>query len=165
VVVGAYLREADHRLRAGAEDLRLGPDLELQGLRFHPQALPSGGATTAEVRLRATADTSVEGLCVLVFSQRDTRVAVIDLRAASGPYRLAAGQAVTISRYVRRLALVEGDYKVGLFVSSRDTLADFLDLGLFEVTPAELPPAVLPYPAVHRGFVELDCADPVVTFA
>jgi lipopolysaccharide transport system ATP-binding protein len=164
-VVAAYLQETAARLQELPQTLTLGPDLELQELRADPCALPSGAETVVAVRLRAVADTVVDGLCLLVCTVRDTRVAVLDLRSAAGPYRLAAGQTLTVSRRVRRLALVEGNYRLGLFVHSRDTAGDFADLGMIEVAPAEARPAVLPYPAAHRGHVELDCAEATGTLS
>ena len=161
-VVAGYLRDAEAR-PAQAGPRALGPDVELWELAVRPQPLPSGGRATVAVAVRATADTVVEHLCLLVSTLRETRVAVVDLRSVAGPYRAAAGQTLTVTREVRRLPLVEGDYKLGLYLRSRDTAGDFHDLGSLAVAPAEARPAVVPYPAVHRGFVEPECDDPTAT--
>jgi lipopolysaccharide transport system ATP-binding protein len=164
-VINAYLQETASRLQDEPCNRKLGSDLELTHLRLDPPGVPSGAAMTVSMVMRATADTVVDGLCVLVFTMQDTRVAIIDLRSEAGPYRLAAGQSINVQRQVRRLALVEGDYKVGLHVQARETAGDFVDLGKFEVTPAPRRAGVVPYLAANRGFVELDAAEPTWTVA
>jgi lipopolysaccharide transport system ATP-binding protein len=164
-VVAGYLADTDPKGTAAGGPRVLGPDIELRELALRPQVIPSGGRTDVAITLRATAGTVIRGLCLLVYSNRDTRVAVIDLRSAAGPYRAAEGQTLTVTREVHRLPLVEGDYKLGLFVHSDCTGNDFFDLGALEVTPAVERPGVVPYPAQYRGFVEPDCGEPAATLS
>ncbi len=88
------------------------------------------------------------------------RVSVIDLRSLNGPYRIRAGETVTIKVNIERLNLVEGEYKVGLFVAYGAVSGDFPELAALEVTPATRPGGLTPYPAPHRGFVELETSAP-----
>ena len=157
-VVGRYLSLANELLRrATIAQPHLG-DLILQNLSFQPQIVPSGGSTSVTVEIYSPSDAAIHALCLLLYSMADTRVAVIDLRDQHGPHRVPAGKTVAIEVDVRRLPLVEGEYKVGLYIKSANVDVNFLDLAMLEVTPREDRPPVLPYPAMHRGFVELECS-------
>jgi lipopolysaccharide transport system ATP-binding protein len=162
-VVGRYLEEAMDWVHQGPGAMRLREGLYLTELMFDPCVLPSGGRAAVSVGLRAEADVKIDGLCVLIHSRFDVRVAVLDLRVPTGPYRLRAGQTARIEAEVRRIPLVEGEYKIGLFIETGARGVDFPDLGLIKVGPAESRSPVLPYPAPYRGFVELDHAIPRLT--
>jgi len=94
-------------------------------------------------------------VAVLFYSSLETRVAVIDLRAANLPVRLDAGCEWTAHATIASLNFVEGDYRVGLFVNSSDFAGDVLDLADLTVH-ARGHATVAPYAAAYRGFVELD---------
>ena len=157
-VVGRYLSLANEQLRRATITQPLIGDLILQNLSFQPQIVPGCGSTTVTVEIYSPTDATIHALCLLLYSMADTRVAVIDLRHQDGPHRVAAGKTVTMEVDVRRLPLVEGDYKVGLYIQSSNV--DFIvpDLTILQVTPREDRPPVLPYPAMHRGFAEPECS-------
>jgi len=92
----------------------------------------------------------------VISSALQTRVAVIDLRAVSLPRRLDAGQTWTAEGSIMSVRLVEGDYRLALFVNSSDFVGDVADLVELTVQARHTTGPLVPYPAVHRGFVELD---------
>jgi hypothetical protein len=61
--------------------------------------------------------------------------------------------------------LVEGDYRLGLFVQSTNTSGDFLDLRRMEVRPSAQAKKVTPFPAAYRGFLELNVDDLRVSYS
>ena len=154
-VIAKYLQGARPVEDGGARPRRLGESIEVRRMRISPNPVASGDAVELEVELAATAPVKLGEVAVLVYSSLETRVAVIDLRSASLPARLDAEQVWTARASIARLNLVEGDYRVGLFVSSSDFVGDELDL--VELTVQARRGATLaPYDAAHRGFVELD---------
>lgn len=138
----------------------LGPDIQLVKIGFTPDVFPSGSGAVLAVELRANAETVIEHLCGLLQTLTNIRAAVVDFRSASGPYRLRKGQTLRVEADVPRLNLVEGEYKVGLFLSCGTTTADFLDLASVQVTPAQRQSGITPYSAAYRGFLELDYSAP-----
>jgi len=107
------------------------------------------------ITLGAASPVKLGEVAVLVYSSLETRVAVVDLRSANLPARLDANQQWTARATIASLNLVEGDYRIGLFVSSSDFAGDVHDL--VELTVQARTDATLaPYAAAHRGVVELD---------
>jgi lipopolysaccharide transport system ATP-binding protein len=159
-VIREYLQKASVRGQKSAGPVPLGPELELLEIGFRPAVFASGTDATARIRLRAMVDVLLDGLCVLIYSSMDTRVAVIDLRMETWPLQIGEGQELVAEADVENLNLVEAEYKLGLYVQSTNTLADFYDLGVFEVTPGVQRTPVLPYPAGYRGFVDLQVMQP-----
>jgi lipopolysaccharide transport system ATP-binding protein len=142
---------------AGLEEgpRRLTPELELSRLTCSPQSVESGQPVRFTVCLRALTSLALTDLCLLLYSCLDIRVAIIDLRRDEGPYALADGQSVQVEVDVERLDLVEGEYRVGLYLQGGATHANFLDLAQVEVLPRQLTGSVVPYNVIYRGFVEL----------
>jgi len=163
-VVGRYLSRFDELLRRAVIAQPLIDGLSLQKLSLQPQIVPSGGGTSVTVEIYSPSDAAIYDLCLLLHSMTDTRVAVIDLRDQDGPHRMQAGKTLSMQVDVRRLSLVEGEYKVGLYIRSANAEVNVLDLTVLEVTPREDRPPVLPYPAMYRGFAELECSTVRVAF-
>jgi lipopolysaccharide transport system ATP-binding protein len=157
-VLGRYLRLNDEWLRRTFKPRPLVGSLVLEDLRLEPQIIPSGGRTSARVEISSATDATILSMCLMLYSMSDTRVAVIDLRDHDGVYRVSGGRAMTVEVDVRRLPLVEGQYKVALHVKSVTAYVDALDLTILDVTPLEHSPHLVPYPAMYRGFVELECS-------
>jgi lipopolysaccharide transport system ATP-binding protein len=127
-VIGQYLQGGRAVEQLGARPRRLGESIDVRGIRITPNPVASGGAVEVEVTLGATTPVKLGEVAVLLYSALETRVAVIDLRAANLPARLDAGRTWTAHASIANLNLVEGHYRVGLFVSSSDFAGDELDL-------------------------------------
>jgi ABC-type polysaccharide/polyol phosphate transport system ATPase subunit len=159
-IVSVYVRDSDGRGRAAGEGQRLGPDLELCAMALSPGTPRLGESATLSIRLRALEDLTLESWAVLIHSITDVRVAIIDLRSEQGALRAKAGQIVSVVVDVARIDLVEGEYKLGLYIKTRMTTGNFPELGVFEVAPPEANRAVVPFDALYRGYVELPTAPP-----
>ena len=154
-VLSQYLQGARPVEEVGARPRKLGAAIELRRIGMTPNPVASGADAQIEVTLGATAPVKLGEVAVLIYSSLETRVAVIDLRSANLPARLDADRQWTARASISRLNLVEGDYRVGLFVNSSDFAGDALDL--LELTvQARGDAMVAPYEPAQRGFVELD---------
>ena len=157
-VVREYLQKSNLRSQSSNWPVPLGPEMELLEFGIQPGVISSGTAATVRVRIRAIVDVTLDGLCVLIYSSTDARVAVIDLRSEDWPLRIGEGRELAAQAEIANVNLVEGDYKLGLYLQSTHTQGDYDDLGSFEVTPGVQKMTVLPYPARYRGVVELAVA-------
>ena len=154
-VIGKYLQGATPVDDLSHQPRRLGRSIDVGRLTITPNPVGSGGAMDVAITLSAIEPVKIGEVAVLFYSSLETRVAVIDLRAANLPVRLDAGREWTARVTIASLNFVEGDYRVGLFVNSSDFSGDVLDLAELTVR-ARGNAAVAPYAAAHRGFVELD---------
>jgi lipopolysaccharide transport system ATP-binding protein len=134
---------------------RIGSDLQLDRMSASPSVITTGEAITISLAVRATCDTLISGLCILIHNLWDVRVAIVDLRRREGPYRLGTGQALSLQTTVRNLPLVEGEYALGLYVESAQSSINLLDICRVEVLPRPLNGRVSPYKTMYRGYLEL----------
>src|SRR5687768_8563183 len=155
-VVAAYLQGSLAVDRNLSAPVAIGSHLEARSFTLTPNPVTSSEALRFSLTLAATAPTKLTEVAIVISSALETRVAVIDLRAVSLPIRLDAGQAWTADGSIMSVRLVEGDYRLALFVNSSDFVGDVADLVELTVQARHTTGPLVPYPAVHRGFVELD---------
>jgi lipopolysaccharide transport system ATP-binding protein len=155
-VVAAYLQNGLSIDRNLSAPLAIGPHLVARSFTLTPNPITSGETLRFSLTLAAIAPTKLTEVAIVIYSALETRVAVIDLRAVSLPVRLDAGQTWTAEGTIASVHLVEGDYRFGLFVNSSDFVGDVDDLVELAVQARHNTGPVVPYPAVHRGFVELE---------
>jgi len=96
----------------------------------------------------------VSDLSVLVYSKQGVRVAILDLRdQLSLPHTFAPGS-YRVELDLRSNTLVEGSYDLGIYcVLDGQT---YEELNLFPIVIKATSIGRLPYPAQHRGYVQLD---------
>ena len=92
---------------------------------------------------------------VLVYSERGARVAVLDLRRVGVWELKLSTEPVSIQGSIDALPLVEGEYRAGLYIRTDDRMENYLDLAGFNVVQNDELAKHIPYPACHRGIVEL----------
>ena len=156
--IGSYLTSAAHavspRLR---EPIALGPSADLIEFELSPNPLTSGQPARFSIGIRAKDQLRINELALLVFSSQEVRVAIVDLRSSGLPATVAAGESFALKGTIRSLPLVDGEYRIGLYAVAGDFTGNLFDL--VELSVAARPSGGhAPYPAVHRGVVELDVA-------
>jgi len=154
-VIGKYLQGARPVDEVVDRPRMLGESIELRRFSVTPNPVASGGAIELSMTIGATAPVKLGEIAVLIYSSLETRVAIIDLRSANLPARLDANEQWSARATVASLNLVDGDYRLGLFVNSSDFAGDVFDLAELAVH-ARNHATLAPYEAAHRGFVELD---------
>ena len=152
----AYLAEAKKpSAAASGAAVPLGKVLELRQLDFLPNPVASGGPARFTIEVGAKVDTQLTHLAVLFYSVYGTRVAILDLRQGA-PVPIKAGRSHRIVGEIKAVPFVEGDYRIGLYTGCAQEDGDTLDLAGLTVSSASKGGDNVPYPAVHRGLVELD---------
>jgi lipopolysaccharide transport system ATP-binding protein len=154
-VITKYLQGAKPVDDGGNRRRVLGDSIELRQISVTPNPVSSGAPIELSITLGATTPVKLGEVAVLFYSSLETRVAVVDLRSAKLPARLDADAQWTATATIASLNLVEGDYRIGLFVSSSDLVGDVLDLAELTVHARDHA-TIAPYDAAHRGVVELD---------
>jgi lipopolysaccharide transport system ATP-binding protein len=94
----------------------------------------------------------ITGLALLIYSELNERVGIIDLRNNALISKSSSQNKICIDGCISDFSLIEGNYKIGLYLSSALYQGEVHDLIMLQVTP---PPAeVLPYEKQYRGLVE-----------
>jgi len=153
-----YLKDVQSSEGGGGKGpIKLGPELTLVCLRFNPNPVVSNQpadfffefATPPKVNIR------LNDMAILVYSSLGVRVAVLDLRPHGIANLSINSSNLIIQGTIRSLPLVEGDYQIGLYLDSDSVVENFFDLACLQVIAAPNKDHV-PYPSMHRGYVELD---------
>jgi lipopolysaccharide transport system ATP-binding protein len=156
--VQAYLDDVKGGgLSQAGSNIRLGNSLSLRGLEFTPNPATSKDPLRFKLEIGAQEKTTLTDLHFLIYSAYGARVAIVDLRRKAGqPYALNAGESLRIEGLIDSLPLVEGDYRIGLFINCSEYHGDYLDLASLSLLNRVNPGDNVPYKAVHRGLLELN---------
>jgi ABC-type polysaccharide/polyol phosphate transport system ATPase subunit len=156
-LVSQYLGEAQpsesHRL---AGPIHVGTGLDLLRFEFLPNPVNSGEPVRFALEFRPAQSTRITELALLFYSAQGTRVAILDLRRCGLPLLLQGGQVWQSEGEIKSFPFVEGDYSLGLYANAADFNGNLLDLVTLAVGARNSKNGHTPYPAMHRGIVELD---------
>ena len=153
-VVHAYLHDASEKNDVGvARSRKLARELTLDSIEFRPQPIESGAGVEFRISFSASTATKLNELTILVDSTLGVRVAIVDLRSAQLRYRV--DPTLLLRGRILGLPLVEGSYRVGLFLECGVVRGEFLDLARLDIVRAPSDAEFPPYPAHDRGLVEL----------
>jgi lipopolysaccharide transport system ATP-binding protein len=130
--------------------------LKLTRFQVNPSSVSPNEPLRCTIAIRATKDTTITELNLLIYSMQNVRVALLDLRKIGLPVTLVRGDEWEVTVAVTSLPLIEGDYSVGLYIHATNFLDDIYNLANFTVTGRVTNFGYAPYPAMYRGLVELD---------
>ena len=153
--VSAYL-SLGQQPQGGISDRALNDELTLRSFTFSPSPARTRSSTSFSLSLRATKACQLQDLSMLFYNQHHERVAIADLRVASGPRSLEQGASLTLSGKISPLNLIEGRYSVGLFVRTARQFADYLELLEMDIEAAEPVEGLLAYDPKYLGATSLD---------
>jgi lipopolysaccharide transport system ATP-binding protein len=156
-VIDEYQGSLRDRLRAsGPASGELGPALMVRGLEAIPAAVESGGAMRLQFQIVPATNTTVRDLALVISSDRDMRVAVLDLRRGGLSQTSVGREPVDFDIRLDHLPLVEGEYRLGFYVVTGEYQGNYPEIASFTVTAVPLQGGPAPYPPRHRGFLELE---------
>lgn len=153
--INAYLGEIK-KPRTGTA-VPLGKIVECRQLEFSPNPIVSGQSLEFTLELGAKQRTQLIDCAILIYSVYGQRVAILDLRKPTGQFTLAPDQPFRCTGRIKDFPLVEGDYRVGLFMNCSEYYSDYHDLASLTVSAATKEGELAPYAAHFRGLVELEC--------
>jgi lipopolysaccharide transport system ATP-binding protein len=128
--------------------------ISLTRLESFPAVVKQHEAMTFSLELASHADDVISDLALQIHAPGGEQVSLIDLRSATGPYRLQAGRRLILKGYVDNLPYVENDFNVGLYINADSVCQSFLNLFTFSVLPCQSE-GVIPREPQFRGLVEL----------
>ena len=135
----------------------LGKTIECRQLDFTPNPVTSGQPLEFSLELSARQRSQIIDCAILIYSVYGQRVAILDLRRPTGPATVSPDEPYRMSGCIPKLPLVEGEYRVGLFMKCAEYYGDYQDLASFTVSAATKEGDLAPYAAHFRGIVELEC--------
>lgn len=137
------------------EDYLLGTRLILKKLELVPNPVEVGSDLKFSVCLQALAITSIQAITIVFYDVIGIRVAIIDLRVASGPYIIEENKFLNIVGKITDISFVEGDYRVSFYVDYGEIRQEYLDLLNLSVTEKPIQTAFAPYPPRVSGYLKL----------
>ena len=155
-MIREYLRSIGESRGDSPNGVPLGKDLFLHQLKFSPSAIVSGQPVDFVLELISCRELRLKELALILFSNYGSRVAVMDLRQC-GLRDLALGtESLLVEGTLRNLPLVEGDYRIGLYLATDDYHGDFPDVAHINVGARPTASGVVSYSPAHRGMLDLD---------
>ena len=137
------------------QPIPLTEELELLKFGFSPNPVTSGCPATFDIELRAARTLRFDEVAPLIEDAMGRRIAVIDFRQASGLHEAEPGCNLRLRATLKSMPLIEGEYRIGLYVRSGDMFRLMWSIITLDVTPAPGAPFV-PYRADIRGILALD---------
>lgn len=152
-----YLNESSAQAIDSSENaFKIDQGLSLSLLKLQPSILRSGEDLIVHLIFSSAQRSRLSDLCLLLYSAMGVRIGVIDMRRSDTEYIVWPNKDLEIRVSVKGLNLVEGEYKIGLFVSNEVTRKQFLDLADLTVTNNQSEGDIPPYAQKNRGFLELN---------
>ena len=156
-VIQGYVAALESASReAGTLEVALGPGLTLRRLAFGEGGVRSGEDAEFRIELMSAEPIVLSEACLLIHSELGVRVALVDLRNAGIRNVRVGDQGLVISGRVKSLPLVEGRYRIGMWVMTQFGGFEQIDLAVLSALPGATDAEREVYPAVYRGFVELE---------
>lgn len=155
-IVNEYVSDSDSGSTRGlAGPVSVGNGLKLLHFQFHPNPVSSGEGVRFSLEFRAVSTTRITDLAILLESTQGIRVSILDLRPWGLPVSLAPEQDWRVDGEIRSINLVEADYRAGLYVITGNFNGNLLDVATLSIGCRDRN-GHTPYPAMHRGLVELE---------
>jgi len=156
--VAAYLKDLKGDSEGGdVMNYPLGNQFKLTTYKFSPNPVTTGDNLNFQIRILPECDTSIFDLQILIYSVYGVRVGIIDLRLPNGkPYQAQKNKPIEINGKIKSIPLVEGDYRVGLYLYCKEFYRDFHDISAFSVTARKSNTGNIPTKPIYRGIVEFD---------
>jgi lipopolysaccharide transport system ATP-binding protein len=139
----------------GTASIDLGPTLQLGRLECRPMPIRSGDPISLEVQFIPKMPTVIKDLQLLFYSESGVRVAALDLRQGLCN-QMIRDSPLDFEVCIASLPLVEGDYRLGFWIGTQNHYAYCPDIASITVGAPQRHGDLVPYPAQHRGFVEME---------
>lgn len=152
-VINKYLQTSDASATKKTE-FKLSDKVSLTELKLDTDQIVSGGPLSISFTLSSTELNPVSGIALLVYNEMNERVGIVDLRSEKLFKESQSQQTLDFSVQIHKMGIVEGEFSLGLFVSSNLCQGDFYDLQKFHVKMPDTD--ILPYEKQYRGYVAFD---------
>ena len=131
--------------------VKLNDYLEVEEFSFNNNEIKVFDNINYTIVLKGFSDNSISELAILFFNTQGERVSILDLRHTDLFTISKTEGRVTIEGVIEAISLIEGQYNIGIYVSSKLCTGNFLDLITISINANDLETA--PYPKNVRGGV------------
>jgi ABC-type polysaccharide/polyol phosphate transport system ATPase subunit len=138
-------------------NIKLTQNVDLVDLKFNAKEIISGGELNFELLLQHKSGLypSITDFCILVYSLKGIRVAIIDLRPHFEKFKKEGDKLLMTGRF-ENINLVEGEYSIGIYYGIDEIKKEILDIGQIRIKPRlNINTKINPYFSKHRGYLEL----------
>ena len=129
--------------------------LTLCALELRPNPVESGKGLDFQIVIEAARSREITDLALLFYSDLGTRVAIVDLRKQE-PLLTPTNKALKIRGTIDVLPVIDGHYRVGIYIVSGTLRRNFLDLAYLTVSPIPRADGMVPYASRDRGVLSLN---------
>jgi lipopolysaccharide transport system ATP-binding protein len=137
----------------------IAPGLVLRKIQWGPIEPKSGESLRITLVLESSHTRRFQDLCIIIYSGLESRVAVLDFRPRDRTEEsIVCDGVLEVECCIQTLPLVEGDYSIGLYGASGESVFNLTDLACLTVHPNMDGQSFVPYPAQYRGVLQLDYA-------
>lgn len=136
------------------KNIQLFEGLWLERFDLSDVSVQAGEQLSVTISLTATVPMRVHHLHILIYASSGVRVAIVDLRQRDRVITIDTKNRLTIDCLIKRLNLVEGHYRLGLYVSTSELWRNLDDIVGFDVTNNLSEPIHVKLPKEYRGYVE-----------
>jgi lipopolysaccharide transport system ATP-binding protein len=152
-LIQEYLQNMQTNL-SGSDNVKVGNSLTIEYFNADTNACVVGEDLTLNLKFLASDNERIFDLVILFYNQFGQRVGILDIRDVNGSYSINKNENLNLNINISSLCLVEGEYKIGLFIKTKSFDGDLLDL--LSLTIMDKKRLLPPYDVRHRGFVEMN---------
>ncbi|RBP45312.1 ABC-type polysaccharide/polyol phosphate transport system ATPase subunit [Roseimicrobium gellanilyticum] len=140
---------------SSGDSMNLGPGLKIRDLTIAEGGVVSGEGTSFRIVLQVLRPMTIQQSALLIFCEAGTRVAMLDLRSVGVENLPVTEGTLAVEGSIATVPLIEGDYRVGMWLATDQYYGNYLDLTSFHVSGRSLSSDFIPLPASERGYVEM----------
>jgi lipopolysaccharide transport system ATP-binding protein len=129
-------------------------DLTLTEFSIDPELLEGAGTLTYSFTIAGRSRVALTGLSIIFMNFDSVRIGIVDLRSTKKNLEIDPGAPLTLKGRVELPELTEGEISIGLYVETKESATNALDLVRLTIAPNETTDYAA-YPAVHRGVLNL----------
>jgi lipopolysaccharide transport system ATP-binding protein len=152
-MVNEYLLAGSHN-QVDQTSLALGKGVSINNIDVRPNPVSSLQDVTIGFELFSEAALDISSIGLYITNLFQERIGIIDLRQDS--VSMQAGTHVRYMVKIRRNALIEGEYRVGLFLGTNLLSGNFDGLGSLTILRNQRDSKIISYPLEVRGKLEFD---------
>jgi lipopolysaccharide transport system ATP-binding protein len=160
-IISAYLQQRRLAIRSKIP-IQVQKGLVIERVFVHTPSIHCGDPADIEIDFWAETSGQIRDCAVLVYSEKGTRIAMIDSRESGVvPFSYRNGRFAIILQ-LATLPLVEGEFALGLYLVTDHFAGSLFELQYFDVV-APRSSQFVPYPAEARGVLALSARASVVS--
>lgn len=153
-VINAYLNEARPNFSFGIKaPVRINQYFQIEAFYADKNPVRTFDDVNFILKCSFPEKCVISSICILIYNELNERIAIIDLREIILANDLRSPETISLSIKIDQFNLVDGEYNIGLYVSTDTFEGDFFDLWRFVIDNKV--DSIISYDKKARGCLEL----------